>query len=93
MCEQGGIPFPLNNLPCQCGPNWALLQGCVLSLSNQRESLAIAARNDKRQPIAFMFLMKNTFGLFSRQQPFMQLFRPDFYGYASTPTNSYLHPV
>lgn len=43
MCEQGGIPFPLSNLPCQCGPNSALLQGCVLSLSNQGESLASAS--------------------------------------------------
>lgn len=23
MRAQGGIPFPLNNLPCQCGPNRA----------------------------------------------------------------------
>lgn len=70
MCEQGGIPFPLNNLPCQCGPNWALLQGCVLSLSNQRESLTIAARNDKRELITAVFLVKNMTGPFSTQQAF-----------------------
>lgn len=64
MCVQGGIPFPLNNLPCQCGPNWALLQGCVLSHSNLRESLAIAASNDKRQ-LTFVFFMRNVYDLFS----------------------------
>ena len=68
MCEQGGIPFPLNNLPCQCGPNWALLQGCVLSHSNQRESLAIAARYDKRELITAVFLVKNITGLLSPKQ-------------------------
>lgn len=46
VCEQEGIPFPLNNLPCQCSPNRALLQGCVLSLSNHRESLVNATRSD-----------------------------------------------
>lgn len=47
MHVQGGIPFPLNNLPCQCGPNLAhfffFLQGWVLSLSRQRESLPIVS--------------------------------------------------
>lgn len=47
---QGGIPFPLNNLPCQCGPNRAafffFLQGWVLSLFHQRESLSIVSRSN-----------------------------------------------
>ena len=58
--QLGGIPFPLKNLPCQCSPNWALLQGCVHSFYNLRESLAIAARNDRREAVTF--LMKNVCG-------------------------------
>lgn len=46
VCEQGGIPFPLNNLLCQCSPNRALLQGCVLLLLNHRESLLNATASD-----------------------------------------------
>lgn len=53
VCEQGGIPFPLNNLLCQCSPNRALLQGCVLSLLNHRESLLNAPARDRES---------NTFG-------------------------------
>lgn len=55
MHARGGIPFPLNNLPCQCGRNWALSQGCVRSLSGRRESLATAPRNH----ITSMFVMEN----------------------------------
>lgn len=44
MRVQGGIPFPLNHQPCQCGPNRALLQWGVLSLFNRRESLTTVAR-------------------------------------------------
>lgn len=63
VCEQGGIPFPLNNLLCQCSPNRALLQGCVLSLLNHRESLLNATASDREQ---------NTFGfLTDKRTPFL----------------------
>lgn len=63
VCEQGGIPFPLNNLLCQCSPNRALLQGCVLSLLNHRESLLNATASDREQ---------NTFGILTnKRNPFL----------------------
>lgn len=75
MCEQAGIPFPLNNLPCQCGPNWALLLGCVLSLLGNPSPLG--PEYDRWSPSRSSWRIY-IYGLFSSHKPFILPLRQNF---------------